>query len=118
MPTQPPPAPKPGGPRRVLKSAAIEQIRQKLRSRRRGKKANIRVAALNITSFLDMSFCLLMFLTLSAGAGACSATVTSRIPLSAPPADPDALSNICSIVAELRSSVTTSLAVRRHSGLH
>jgi biopolymer transport protein ExbD len=52
---------------RRLSAVALETIKEQLRARRKAKKANIRVAALNITSFLDMSFCLLMFLTLSAG---------------------------------------------------
>lgn len=78
-PTPPAPANKPQGPRRVTEAVAIEQIKTKLR-RRKSKKANIRVAALNITSFLDMSFCLLMFLTLSAGgAGVKEGVFTSNL---------------------------------------
>jgi biopolymer transport protein ExbD len=48
---------------------------------RRRKHIEIRVPALNITSFLDMSFCLLMFLTLSASFSAGEGVLTANLPV-------------------------------------
>lgn len=58
----------------------LERMKKKLRERRRGNPPVTRVAPLNITSFLDMSFCLLMFLILaSGGAGAKEGVLASNL---------------------------------------
>jgi biopolymer transport protein ExbD len=44
------------------------------------KKANIRVPALNITSFMDMCFCLLTFLVLSASFAGSEGVLTAKLP--------------------------------------
>jgi biopolymer transport protein ExbD len=48
--------------------------------RKKRKPTNIRVAALNITSFLDMSFCLLTFLILSASLTAPEGVLSAKLP--------------------------------------
>jgi len=48
--------------------------------RKKKKAPNIRVAALNITSFLDMSFCLLTFLILSASLTPPEGVLSAKLP--------------------------------------
>ena len=51
-----------------------------LRRRRAAKRANIAIPPLNITSFLDMSFCLLTFLILSVDSTLGEGVLTSNLP--------------------------------------
>ncbi len=76
-PNPPSPASKP--PQRKSAFIEIEKIKTELRKRRHKRKPTLRVAALNITSFLDMSFCLLMFLILSSGGGTAEGVFTSNL---------------------------------------
>lgn len=60
-------------------------------ARRKRKAANIRVAALNITSFLDMAFCLLTFLILSASFSEGEGVLGAKLPQGEGQAAPDKL---------------------------
>jgi len=56
--------------------------------RKRTKPPSIRVAPLNITSFLDMSFCLLTFLILSASMSPSEGVLSGKLPKTEPPISP------------------------------
>jgi biopolymer transport protein ExbD len=58
----------------------VESGNEPERRRRATRKANIGIPPLNITSFLDMSFCLLTFLILSASFALGEGVLTSNLP--------------------------------------
>jgi biopolymer transport protein ExbD len=76
--------------------------------RRKRKPTSIRVAALNITSFLDMSFCLLTFLILSASLTAPEGVLAAKLPM--PPPGTEAGGEVVPPEKELRILITSTTA--------